>query len=196
MAISMAVYEIHRIESRRFHFSSSSSEIGAIWRWKRYSRHTYTQIEGRFLHEMEHGVGRFRTNDPTTAHVYFLPFSFTWMVKYLYTPNTYDVTPLENFVSDYAILHLHRISGRGTSFLGLKPSEVLGNRDNDMRVYRYLPKDLDYCSFMLKSKFWLCPSEYEVASPRVVESIYAECVPETQAWSKGRQETFYSEPTG
>ncbi|BAT78146.1 hypothetical protein VIGAN_02079100 [Vigna angularis var. angularis] len=59
----------------------------------------------------------------------------------------------------------------------VSPSEVLGNRDNDMRVYRYLPKDLDYCSFMLKSKFWLCPSEYEVASPRVVESIYAECVP-------------------
>ena len=43
-------------------------------------------IEGRFLHEMEHGAGRFRTNDPNAAHVYFLPFSVTWMVKYLYTP--------------------------------------------------------------------------------------------------------------
>lgn len=59
-------------------------------------------IEGRFLHEMEHGVGRFRTNDPTAAHVYFLPFSVTWMVKYFYsTPHSYDVTPLKNFVSDY-----------------------------------------------------------------------------------------------
>jgi len=58
-------------------------------------------IEGRFLHEMEHGAGRFRTNDPNAAHVYFLPFSVTWMVKYLYTPLSYNVTPLKQFVSDY-----------------------------------------------------------------------------------------------
>lgn len=57
--------------------------------------------EGRFLHEMERGFGKFRTNDPNAAHVYFLPFSVTWMVKYLYTPSSYDITPLTQFVSDY-----------------------------------------------------------------------------------------------
>ncbi|WVY94844.1 hypothetical protein V8G54_033932, partial [Vigna mungo] len=51
------------------------------------------------------------------------------------------------------------------------------NHDADICVYEYLPKDLDYYSFMLNSKFCLCPSGHEVATPRIVEAIYAECVP-------------------
>ncbi|PWA52950.1 putative glycosyltransferase [Artemisia annua] len=220
--------------------------------------------EGRFIQEMEHGkTGQnFRTKDARQAHVYFMPFSVTWMVKYLYKPNTYDVTPLQHFVSDYVraistkhpfwnkthaadhfMLSCHdwgphasqghpnlynnsiRALCNANSSEGFKPQKDVslpeinlkdGNipvrllsppppssprphlaffaggvhgpirpillhhwkgRDPDLQVYEYLPKDLDYYSFMLTSKFCLCPSGYEVASPRIVESVYAECVP-------------------
>ncbi|KAI4316346.1 hypothetical protein L6164_024334 [Bauhinia variegata] len=219
-------------------------------------------IEGRFIHELEHGDGRFRTNDANVAHVYFLPFSVTLMVKYLYTPNTYDVSPLKHYVSDYVrvvstrypfwnrsqgadhfMLSCHdwgpfasqgnpllfntsiRVLCNANASEGFDPRKDISlpeihlyggvvspkllspppdhasrphlaffagglhgpirafllkhwkNRDNDILVYEYLPKNLDYYSLMLNSKFCLCPSGYEVASPRLVESIYAECVP-------------------
>ncbi|KAJ7966203.1 Exostosin family protein [Quillaja saponaria] len=224
-------------------------------------KNIYT-IEGRFIQELEHRAKRFRTNDPSTAHVYFMPFSVTWMVKYLYKPLSYNVTPLRHFVSDYVrvvslkypfwnrthgadhfMLACHdwgphasqgnpllyntsiRVLCNANTSEGFNPRKDVSlpeiqlydgnispkllspppenasrphlaffaggvhgpirpillhhwkNQDNDILVYEYLPKGQDYYSFMLNSKFCLCPSGHEVASPRIVEAIYAECIP-------------------
>jgi len=49
--------------------------------------------------------------------------------------------------------------------------------DVDIHVSERVPKGLSYHEFLKKSRYCLCPSGYEVASPRIVESIYSECVP-------------------
>ncbi|KAK6927539.1 Exostosin, GT47 domain [Dillenia turbinata] len=49
--------------------------------------------------------------------------------------------------------------------------------DSGIQVHHYLPKTKSYSKLMGQSKYCLCPGGYEVASPRVVESIHAGCVP-------------------
>lgn len=55
------------------------------------------------------------------------------------------------------------------------------DKDEDMRIYGPLPnrvsRTMSYTDHMKSSKYCICPMGYEVNSPRIVESIYYECVP-------------------
>ncbi|KAK2445133.1 putative glycosyltransferase [Trifolium repens] len=51
------------------------------------------------------------------------------------------------------------------------------NKDQDVQVYDEIPEDVSYHTKLRTSKFCLCPSGYEVASHRITEAIFSECVP-------------------
>lgn len=55
------------------------------------------------------------------------------------------------------------------------------NKDPDMKILGPMPPGVEskmiYIQHMKNSKYCICPRGYEVNSPRVVESIYYECVP-------------------
>lgn len=74
-------------------------------------------VEGRFIQELQ-GDNPFVTTDPEAAHVFFMPFSVSMMVAYLYDTSSKDwltdIIPLQDFVNDYidVIAHKYRYWNR------------------------------------------------------------------------------------
>lgn len=213
-------------------------------------------MEGVFLNLMETNT-HYRTGDPDLAHVYFLPFSVTMMIQYLFDPVIHNKAVIKHTVRDYVHIISHKYPYWNTSLgadhfmlschdwgpkassyvpqlyfnsmrvlcnantserfnpkkdvsfpeINLKAGEMAGGfpkynrtilaffagglhgairssllehwkeKDEHVQVYQTLPQGLSYEDLMRKSNYCICPSGYEVASPRIVEAIYAECVP-------------------
>lgn len=55
------------------------------------------------------------------------------------------------------------------------------NKEPDMKIFGPMPRDIEgkakYREYMKSSKYCICARGFEVHTPRVVESIYYECVP-------------------
>ncbi|PIN04247.1 Acetylglucosaminyltransferase EXT1/exostosin 1 [Handroanthus impetiginosus] len=216
-------------------------------------------IEGNFIYKLE--ISKFRTRNPKKAHVYFLPFSVAYIVRFIYDRNLHNHwLPMKQIIKDYVDLvagkypYWNRSLGSDHFMLschdwgprlsksrpelfknsiralcnantseGFQPSKdvsipeikmprrhtkgLIGdpssskrpilaffagglhgpirpillehweNKDPDVQVHKYVPEGVSYSAMMTKSKYCICPSGYEVASPRIVESLYTGCVP-------------------
>ncbi|KAL2514296.1 putative glycosyltransferase [Forsythia ovata] len=217
-------------------------------------------VEGYFIHNLE--ISNFRTRNSENAQIYFLPFSVTSIVHFIYDKNVikHRWRPMKQTVKDYVellagkyrywnqslgadhfMLSCHdwgpeisksvpelfknsiRALCNANTSEGFEPSKdvsipeinlpggrmngLIGgpspsrrpflvffagglhgpirpillehweNKEDDVQIHKYLPKDVSYSAMMRKSKYCICPSGYEVASPRMVEALYTGCVP-------------------
>ncbi|KVH93884.1 Exostosin-like protein [Cynara cardunculus var. scolymus] len=160
--------------------------------------------EGWFMKLME-GNKQFVVKDPRKAHLFYMPFSARMLEHTLYVPLcNADVTAGFKIGRDVSLPECYVRSARNPlRDLGGKPAserhifafyagnmhgylrkillEYWNNKDADMKISGPMPpgvaSKMNYIEHMKSSKYCICPKGYEVNSPRVVESIFYECVP-------------------
>ncbi|XP_012485864.1 probable glycosyltransferase At5g03795 [Gossypium raimondii] len=216
-------------------------------------------MEGNFIYKLDVDT-KFQTKDPQKAHVFYLPFSVAKMVRFVYSRDSRDFSPIRRTVVDYinlvaqkypywnrshgtdhfmlachdwgpeasfslpyleknsiralcnantserfnpvkdvSIPEINLITDKLTGLMGgpsasrrqilaffaggvhgpIRPVllEHWEDKDEDIKVHKYLPRGVNYYDMMRNSKYCICPSGYEVASPRIVEALYNGCVP-------------------
>lgn len=126
----------------------------------------------------------------------YVPYLFRHSIRALCNANTSEGF---NPSKDVSLPEINLLTGETKGFIGgpspsrrpilaffagglhgpIRPSLLKHweNKDEDIQVRQYLPKGISYYDMMKKSKFCICPSGYEVASPRIAEALYTGCVP-------------------
>ncbi|KAF3789027.1 Multiple exostoses-like protein 1 [Nymphaea thermarum] len=159
-------------------------------------------IEGHFIQEMDKQRLPFITSDPEQALLYFLPFSVEGTICHCKTRARQKLD--QGAVQCQRLRRLQSKKGcatprvlvqvsspksrqnRNSTFLkkgGNHGSvrkflfEEWDGKDPQIQIFQRLPIGQSYKEHMMNAKYCLCPSGYEVASPRLTESILAGCVP-------------------
>ncbi|CAK9176691.1 unnamed protein product [Ilex paraguariensis] len=149
-----------------------------------YMRGIYAS-EGWFMKLIE-GNKQFVVRDPKKAHLFYLPISSLKLRSVLHEQNFSTQNDLQKYLENYVdmIAKKYRFWNRtkgADHFLVACHDWYWNNKEPDMKIFGPMPRDIEgklrYREFMKSSKYCICAKGYEVHTPRVVESIYYECVP-------------------
>ncbi|KAL0323670.1 UNVERIFIED_CONTAM: putative glycosyltransferase [Sesamum calycinum] len=162
-------------------------------------------IEGHMMEELENHLNPFVARTPDEANAFFLPLSVTNIIRYLYTPRlTYDRNPCRPsslIISAFSLLNvsaadphlfknLIRVLCNANSSEGFQPIRDVSLPEINVPPEALGPPDLNQ-SLHIDNRTILAffaggPhghvrrrlfNGYEVASPRLIESMHAGCVP-------------------